>query len=184
MRLDIDFPSDRVQQLQKVLSPEIDADRIARMIAEIGAVEALDQAIGKDEPRTLLEQRHHRVKALLLKGVGMEDAEVVVSALFKIPPSSARRLIETTAARFDVELRGGMMKAAREAFEGAHFNAKKISWEVRIPSSLIRKWIQEEVLRGGEIAPKKSGRGSVWLFSQGARDYMCAVLEIDAGGSK
>lgn len=183
MRIDIDFPPEQVEQLQKVLSPGIDADRVSRIIAEIVAVEALNQAIGKEEPRTLAEQRQHRVKSLLLKGVSLEEVEVVVCALFKIPVSSARRLVETTAARFDVELRGGLVAAAREAFERAKYSKSKTAWEVSIPSTLVRKWLQEEVIRGGQVAPKNSYRGSVWLFPDGAYRHVCGVLEITARGA-
>lgn len=69
LELKIPFPVADEKNLQKILGPQIDAKKVARLIAEIGALEVLDQAFGKSEPRTLAEQRQYRLKWLLLSGI-------------------------------------------------------------------------------------------------------------------
>lgn len=165
VKLEIPFSESDKQQLQKVLSPKVDASKVAGIIAEIGAQEALDQALGKSEPRTLIEQRQHRVRSLLTAGISILEAEVVVAAIFKIPPSSSRRLIETTAARFDVELLDHILASVREALDGVLFdNGKPQAWEIVVPSTLVRKWFQEAASRGNQPPPRPSGRGRFGCF--------------------
>ncbi|WP_411133015.1 hypothetical protein [Streptomyces sp. C10] len=180
VKLEIPFSASDKRQLQKVLSPKMDSMKVAAIIAEIGAQEALDQALGKSEPRTLTEQRQHRVKSLLISGITIREAEVVVAAIFKIPPSSSRRLIEATAARFDVELLDHILASAREALDGAFFdNGKPQAWEITVPSTLIRKWLQEEANKGNQPPPRPSEKGAVWLLPDDTYRHLCAAVDIE-----
>lgn len=112
-------------------------------------------------------------------GYPLEQAEIVTSAIFKIPPTSSRRLIETTAARFDVELWSEKVNSARAALERAWFDGGKVqAWEVAAPSALVRKWLKEEANRGDQPPPRPSGRGSVWLLKNDTYRYLCGVVDL------
>ncbi|WP_328639533.1 hypothetical protein [Streptomyces canus] len=179
MDVSVAFNASDVKQLQAVLGPQIDANNIAALIAKIGAQEALDQAIGRGIYRAIVDQRQHRVKELILGGIDFKEAEIVVAALFKIPPSSAKRLIETTVARFDTELMGELIKAATKVLRSVRpTSGKDKGWRVVLPSALIKKWLQEELVRANELMPRSSERGSVWILPNDSYRYLCGVVDI------
>ncbi|MCF3130233.1 hypothetical protein [Streptomyces olivochromogenes] len=182
MRIDIpSFGQSEVDRLQKVLGSQIDASRLAKLIAEIVAKEALEQAAGIVPPAsTMTEQRQNRVRSIL-KELDADNAEIVVTALFKIPPSSARRLIETTAARFDIEMLDKIVGSVRAAFRDSRVRwlpEKTQAWEIPLSSSMVRKWIQEQISLGGQPPLRNSGRGGYVLLPDGSYRFICGVVEV------
>ncbi|GAA2046564.1 hypothetical protein GCM10009839_58770 [Catenulispora yoronensis] len=179
MNVDVAFVGADKDRLKKSLGGSLDPTEIAELIAAVGAQQMLDQATGKVMLTSLTELRAHAVFLLLKLGLPEKDLETVAATTFKIPTSSARRLIEISFARFDSDLQPVIQQAAKATLAGADKGegGKVIEWKILASSALIRKWIQRQLDGTSYENPRRPGRGSMMTLSDRTYQYLkkCAA---------
>lgn len=169
VNVQVEITSDDLTALKACLDGLADAGSVAEIIARIGAREALDHATGKFVSTTMTDLRSSRVRALLLEGVEVEDVETIVAILFKVPLASAKRIVETAIARFDIDLNDSLERSAKKALEDAEWDDE--GWKVTIHSTAVKKWLQNELATSGQPPIKQSGLTSVWTFPDGTYQH-------------
>jgi hypothetical protein len=169
--IQLEVTQDDRAAIKACLDGVADVNEVAEIIARMGAREALDQVTGKSVPGTMSELRLFRVRALLLEGVDFHVAESIAAILLKVPLASAKRIVESAVARFDVELNSAVENAAKAALEKAEWEAP--FWKVDLPSTAVRKWLQNEAVAAGQPTIRQGGRGSVWEFPDGTYQRVC-----------
>src|SRR2546425_8585959 len=109
-KVDVLVSDEDRKRLKSLLGDDTDIDGLVNRIARAGAEELLAQATGRAVFPTMSELRLYRTYRLLAGGMSFTDAETLLPAVFKITPASARRLIETTVARYEVELKEAVVE--------------------------------------------------------------------------
>jgi hypothetical protein len=140
------------------------ADKTAALLARAGASELLALATGRAVPATLAEERAFRIFCLLQQGLSLPDAEAVVAAVFKVPPSTAKRMVNSAVARYTIELQESLSGAIGAVLESAAWIRQRNRWEIRIPSAFIRERILDAATRVPYEDPARSA-GSLWRFA-------------------
>lgn len=183
MRLDIPFAQEDKQLFAEALGsvPPTQVDRFAALVARAGASEVLEQAIGKAMPTTLSELRSYRIRALFRAGLGVNEAEGLVSALFKVSSSSARRYIDDAVARFDIELRPFIVEASKKVIEDVRpDNWSDGAWEISMPCEAVRKWLHEQVEKSNKPNPRRSDRAGIWRYPHSSYEHLCGIFQISS----
>jgi hypothetical protein len=74
---------------------------------------------------------------------------------------------------------GQLIKSATKVLKSVRaVSGKGEGWRVVLPSTLIRRWLQEELVRANQLMPRSSERGSVWILPNDSYRHLCSVVEI------
>jgi len=152
---------DRVR-LSTLFGSTGDIDRLIGALAQAGTAELLAQATGRAVFSSMADLRLYRIYCLLAAGLTLKEAETAVHTLFKVPPGSARRLIENAIARYDVALHDGVYGRIAELLDSAVWKEER--WEVELPAGFARDSVLEEAGRIELADPERAGRGTIWRF--------------------
>lgn len=174
----VPFDLDERDRLCRALANSQDADRIARLAAKAGALEALDCATGRAVPTTLADLRTHRVYCLLRAGMTVGEAESVVAALLKVPSSSARRMVQAAFARFAVELSDDLRLSVQNTLNAALWDDEDERWHVQIPIALVREWLLDRSRLSDKANPARA-RGCVWRFPDETYQYLRGLADLN-----
>jgi hypothetical protein len=161
MRIEVAFDEDDRRRLAHALGPGRDVDELAKLLSRAGAAELLALATGRAVPGTITEARAFRILNLLQQGVDLAEIEPLVAVLFKVPSSTATRMVASALARYSVELQPVLEASVRRCLDAAVWDDDAQRWEVDMPSTFLR----ERVLRPVERLPLPDAtraRGSVW----------------------
>jgi len=160
------------KRLKGLFGESADVDSLIDTIVRAGADELVAQATGRAVFSTISELRVYRVYRLISSGMSLKDAELLVPSLFKVTPASARRLIETAVARYEVELKDGVVQRVVELLNAADWVEDR--WDVQLPTGLVQRAVLEKVQRLNTANPDRGGRGQIWRFPdetyQGVRE--------------
>jgi hypothetical protein len=160
------------RRLKSLFGEAADLDGLIDKIARAGADELVAQATGRAVFSTISELRLYRVYRLLASGMSLKDAELLVPSLFKVTPASARRLIETAVARYEVELKDGVVLRVVELLNAADWEEDR--WDVQLPTGIVQRAVLDKVERLNTANPDRGGRGQIWRFPdetyQGVRE--------------
>jgi len=163
MNIDIPLTGEDRKRLRQALGPSWDAENIATLLARAGASEMLALATGRTVPATLAEARAFRIFNLLQQGMTLSDSEALVAAIFKVPSTTARRLVSFAVARYAVELQQGLSGTISEMLEAASWDDERERWDIRMPPTVIRERILEAAARLPVPDPSRPA-GSLWRF--------------------
>jgi hypothetical protein len=105
-----------------------------------------------------------RIFTLLQQGLKLSDVEVLTAAIFKVPMSSAKRMVSAAVARYAVELQSSLQASVNETLEEANWNKEGKRWEMRMSSSFLRERILGAADPLPTPDPTRAG-GSTWRFS-------------------
>jgi hypothetical protein len=173
MRVTITLEDDDLDGLPSILGPTSDSGRIFKALALAGAREIIDQATGKAIPTTIAELRVYRIYSLFRAGLGVTEAEIVVTALFKVPQATARKYIDTTIAHYDVELSQLVGDAAKNLLDSEQLSVWSAGkWEVTMPCEAVRKWLDDQARAANQTNPSRSDRAGVWLYPHNTYNYL------------
>ncbi|WP_262062613.1 hypothetical protein [Streptomyces sp. STR69] len=202
MQLTVAFDEDEVAALQKALrevahapaytelgleeNTEGLARRFGEVVAKAGANEVFDQVTDRLVPFALTEYRQLRVYGLLCNGMSVLEAEIWISAIFKITTASATSLLRATFARFyaDPRLDENLRNAAQAAllrYKYQTFKEHDLSVErriVTIASRLVSEWVTDVARLAGRPSPRRTGNASQWRFSTQTHDYLLGILDV------
>ncbi|MGW4866308.1 hypothetical protein [Streptomyces chartreusis] len=179
MRIDVTFESEDKQRLAEALGSQTQVDRLAALVARAGATEVLEQATGKAMTTTLSELRSFRIRCLFRAGLSVDEAENLVSALFKVSSSTARKYIDDAIARFDIELRPFVVDAAKKVLEDDRLiDWSDGAWEISMPCEAVRKWMHEQVSKSSKPNPRRSDRAGVWRYPKSSYEYLCGIFQL------
>ena len=160
------------KRLKSLFGETADVDGLIDKIARAGAEELLAQATGRAVFSTFSDLRLYRIFRLLAGGLSLKEAEVLLPSLFKVTPASSRRLIETTFARYEVELKDGVVQRITELLNAATWEEDR--WEVELPPGIMQRSVLDRVERLNTANPDRAGRGQIWRFPdetyQGVRE--------------
>jgi hypothetical protein len=129
MDIDIPFTDEDRNRLSQALGPSWDADDVATLLARAGASEILALATGRMVPATLADARAFRIFNLLQEGMSLSDAETLVTAIFKVPSATAKRMVNSAVARYSVELQQGLSGTIGAVLEAATWDKDRERWE-------------------------------------------------------
>jgi hypothetical protein len=180
LRLELPFSEEDRQRLASVLGNADDVDRVARMVALAGAMEAIDQATGKAVFSSMTDLRSYRIYCLVRQGMALAEAESLVAHLFKVTASSARRMVGQAMARYAVELNAAMNREASAMLDSARWNTESERWEVGMPTAFIRNRLLEILSRSDLPNPKSADRGAVWQFPDETYQWVREQLGLSA----
>lgn len=162
MNIDVEITDEDRDRLAILFGQDADIDRLIRVIAQAGAAELLAQATGRAVFSTMADLRLYRVFCLLRAGTTLKEAEPLVSFLFKVPPASARRLVENALARYEIEERATVRGRIAELLDAATWRDDR--WEVELPAGFVRDTVLNETARLSFADPQRAGRGALWRF--------------------
>lgn len=163
MEIDIPLDDDDRTRLRRAIGSTWDVDDIATLLARAGASELLALATGRTVPATLAEARAFRIFNLLQQGMSLSDAETLVTAIFKVPLTTAKRLVNFAVARYSVELHEGLSGTISEVLEAASWDEDRERWSIRMPPTFIRERILDAAARLPVPDPGRAA-GSLWRF--------------------
>ena len=164
--------------LAAALKGKRDPDRIAPIVAKAGANEALAMATGDHVPETLSGLYQYRIFSLIRAGMTLSETEHLVACIFKITPTAARRRVNTSVARFAVELDSQIAGAISQLLEGAVWIKEDNCWEVRIPWEYVRERLNDELNDLDLPRPSKTERGSLWAFTDETYQAMRQLYDL------
>jgi len=150
------------KRLKSLFGETADVDGLIDKIARAGADELIAQATGRAVFSNFSDLRLYRIFRLLAGGLSLEEAEVLLPSLFKVTPTSARRLVETVVARYEVELKEGVVQRVVELLNTAAWEETR--WAVRLPTGIVQRAVLEKVARLNTADPERAGRGQIWRF--------------------
>ncbi len=180
MNLEIPFSDDQKERLQEVLPRGKDAAEMAALIARAGAREALAQATGTAVFSSIADVRAFRIYCLIESGMTLDEAEVVVAALFKVPSSTAKRWVNGAVARYLVELQAQVGETIRGLLADGEWDKEAGRWNVRVPSVFVRDRIAD-VLAGLDVPePEPARRGSIWRFADETFQALRGEFDLEA----
>ena len=173
MRVTITLDEGDTEDLPVILDPTSDSGRLFKALASAGAHEILDQATGKAVPTTIAELRIYRIYSLFRAGLGVTEAETVVTALFKVPPATARKYVDTTIAHYDVELDKLVSDAAKSLLDDKQLSTwSDGKWEITMPCEAVRKWLEDQARTSNQTNPSRSDRAGVWLYPHNTYNHL------------
>ena len=150
------------RRLKGLFGDNADVDGLIDKIVRAGAEELVAQATGRAVFSTFSDLRLYRIYRLLAGGLSLKEAEVLLPSLFKVTPASARRLIETAVARYEVELKDGVVERVVELLNVAVWEETR--WAVQLPTGIAQRAVLEKVERLNTADPERAGRGQIWRF--------------------
>lgn len=160
------------RRLKSVFGENADIDALIDKIARAGAEELLAQATGRAVFSTFSEVRLYRIYRLFAGGLSLKEADVLLPSLFKVTLASSRRLIEAAFARYEVELKDGVVQRVTELLNAAVWEEER--WEVELPPGIVQRAVLEKVEHLNTADPERARRGQIWRFPdetyQGVRD--------------
>lgn len=162
---DVQLSPSEYQRLEAALGPGRNVADLAKAIAKAGATELLSQATGLQVFSSIADLRMYRIYCLLKQGIDLDDAEALVAALFKVPPTAARRMVQASLARYDIELQADVDKALVAVIDGAVWDQGAGKWQVKMVSGFVRDRLSSFVANQGLLVPDRSGKGGVWRFA-------------------
>lgn len=176
--LEIAIPVDAadMRRLADALGPNRDPEQLAHVIAKAGAAELLAQATGHAVFSGITDLRLFRIFCLLQQGISLPDAEALVAVIFKVPQTTARRLLQATIARFDLQAEVSNVVAG--ALDGAEWDPEALRWRVKLSTSFMRERLRLELETNGIMLPTKSTKGGEWLFPEESFDALRQVLHL------
>ena len=92
-----------------------------------------------------------------------EEAERLVGAIFQVPSGTARRMVNTAVARYEIELRAAISANIRALLEAATWREGR--WEMRMPSTFVRERVWEAVDQLDVPNPVLAERGAMWKLA-------------------
>jgi hypothetical protein len=140
-----------------------DPDEVAGLVARAGAREALALATGNAVFSSIADLRSFRIFCLLQEGMSLADAERLVGALFKVPPATAKRMVNAAVARYAIDLRDSLEENIVSLLEGAVWREGR--WEMRMPSTFVRERVWDVVDRLDVPNPTQTERGALWKLA-------------------
>lgn len=160
------------KRLKSLFGETADIDALIDKIARAGAEELIAQATGRAVFSSFSDLRVYRIYRLLAGGLGLKEAELLLPSLFKVTPASSRRLIETTFARYEVELKESVVQRLTDLLNMATWVEDR--WEVELPTGIVLRAVLDRVDRLNTANPERAGRGQIWRFPdetyQGVRE--------------
>jgi hypothetical protein len=165
MEINVPLPAEDRERLKEFLGTDEEVDRVARLVAQAGAREVLAQATGRAVFSSMADLSSFRIFCLLEQVMDLSEAEALVALLFKVPASSAKRMVNKAVARYSVELQAALKKIIVELLENATWNKESKRWEVSIPTTFVRERILEGLGRIELPTPVPAQRGPVWKFA-------------------
>jgi hypothetical protein len=151
------------KRLVQAIGSSWNADDVATLLARAGASEILALATGRTVPATLADARAFRIFNLLQQGMNLSDAESLVAAIFKVPATTAKRMVNAAVARYSVELQEGLNGTIGEVLDGAAWDKERSRWDIRMPPTFIRERILE-VAASLPVPDPGRAAGSLWRF--------------------
>lgn len=165
MEITVPLSADDRDRLKEFLETDEEVDRVAQLVGQAGAREVLAQATGRAVFSSMADLRSFRILCLLEQGMTLAEAEDLVALLFKVPASTAKRMVNTAVARYFVELQAALKKIILELLESAKWDQESKRWEVSIPTTFVRERILEGLGRVDLPTPVPAQRGPVWKFA-------------------
>jgi len=163
VNVEVPFAADDRKRLIQALGSGRDPDEVAELLARAGATELLALATGRVVPATLAEARAFRIFNLIDQGMSLPDAESLVASIFKVPTTTAKRIVNAAVARYAVELQQGLAGTITDVLDAATWDQENGRWEVRMPTTFIRERILEVASRQPVPDPSRAA-GSLWRF--------------------
>jgi hypothetical protein len=163
MNIEVPYEDADRKRLQQALGPHSDPDKIAALVARAGAREALGLATGNAVFSSMPDLRSFRIFCLLQEGMALADAEGLVGSLFKVPPATAKRMVNGAVARYAIELDGRLADNVASLLDGANWRDGR--WEMRMPSTFDRERVWEVVNRLDVPNPAQTERGALWKLA-------------------
>lgn len=164
MNLELDITADDRERLEKALPRGYDIDDVVEKVSMAGVREALDYATGRAVFSSMADLRSYRIFCLVRQGVHLAQAEVLVANLFKVPPTTARRLVNSAVARYAVELDESLDEEVSRTLDVAAWNTEADRWELAMPTVFLRDRILDVLSRSEQPDPSPAHRGAVWQF--------------------
>jgi hypothetical protein len=161
--VEVPFTADDRKRLSQALGSSRNPDDVVELIARAGATELLALATGRVVPATLAEARAFRIFNLIDQGMSLSDAESLVASIFKVPTTTAKRLVNSAVARYAVELQQGLSGTITDVLDAASWDGEHDRWETRMPTTFIRERILEVAARQPVPDPSRAA-GSLWRF--------------------
>lgn len=150
------------RRLKSLFGDSADIDGLIDKIARAGAEELIAQASGRAVFSTFSDLRIYRVYRLLAGGMSLKEAELLLPSLFKVTPTSSRRLVEAAFARYEVELKDAVVQRVTDLLDAASWTEER--WEVELPMGIVQRDVFEKVERLNTANPDRAGRGQIWKF--------------------
>lgn len=130
-------------------------------------------------PTTFSELRFFRIRSLFRAGLSVNEAEGVVTALFKVSSPSARKYIDDAISRFDIELRPFVVEAVKKVIEDEHLAKwSDGAWEISMPCEAVRKWMHEQIRKSNKPNPHRSDRASVWRYPDSSYQHLRGFFQL------
>lgn len=165
MRIEVVFNQEDATRLKQALGRSTsDVTAVAELLARAGAWEALALATGRAVPSTFAEAKSLRIFGLVQQGIDLSDVEALTAAIFKVPMSTAKRMVSAAIARYAVELQKALETSISAALDAALWNDEKKRWEMRVSSSFLR----ERILGAADALPVPDPSrvgGSIYRFA-------------------
>ena len=161
-RLEVGVTTEQRARLVSVLGSEKRVDDVLGFVLLAGANEALAYATGEAVFSSMADLRMYRVARLVDAGLPLGESEDVVAALFKVQPTTARRMILNALARYSVELNDKVADAVRAKLEQAD-SAPDDLWQMTLPAGFVKDTIMAVCRASTEPNPTLE-KGSVWQF--------------------
>lgn len=158
----VEVTDDDKSRLRAIIGDTASVDDVILLVAGSGAAELLAHATGRAVFSTVPEIRLYRIYQLLAGGISLETAQALVPSLFKVTPSRARRLVEDTVARYEVELKKVVEDRIQKLLDEAQFIDDR--WEVLLPDGVIRASVLEKARQTSLADPESARRGQIWRF--------------------
>ena len=97
--------------------------------------------------------------------MSIEDAGVLLPSLWKISATAANRLIESTVARYRVELADIVPGRIKSLLDEAKYDEESKRWRVELPTGVIKNSVIDNLRRLNQPNPKPSDIGEIWEFA-------------------
>jgi hypothetical protein len=178
MRIDVEVTAEDRARLEAVFGTTADLDALIKIIASAGARELLGQATGRAVFSSISDLRHFRIYCLLASGLNLSQAEALVPRLFKVPAGSARRHVEATLARYDVELQDRVHARVRDVLDAARW--RDDAWAIELPAGSVRDTVLAVTDELTVADPHRIGMGRLWSFPRETYAAVCKHFGIAA----
>jgi hypothetical protein len=166
LNLSLSVDDARMARLRIALANRADADQTIQDIALAGADEILALASGEAVFSNMSDLRAFRIYCLIRRGIQLGDVELIVQELFKVPPNTAKRLVNQTLARYAVDLEAQLKSYLKDSLEKACWEKATSQWRVTLPSAYAQQRLLGLADQSQQPTPTPAGRGLTWLFAQ------------------
>ena len=136
------------------------------------------QATGRAVFSSISDLRQYRLFCLLAAGMTLGEAETLVSRLFKVPPATARRYVESALARYDVELQDQVRARVIEVLDAATW--RDTGWAVELPAGSVRDAVLAVTEESTVADPHRIGMGKLWSLPHETYRAVCKAFGATA----